>query len=608
MPKHTSATGQIAEHDLDALEYLTKAQRDKIDDSDFAWPEQRKFPIDSQAHLDAAAKLIGRAPVSQQAKIKARAIKIAKRKGFTLPDTWKDEGNDKKEEVQPKEALATPLARGTRLATMTTCFLEDGAISLNGRQYPREAVDRLIQSAQVALSDPNGLPLTCYLSHEDADHDKTRDLVGRITKVWREGTRAMAEIDIPTTEAGKDVVSLVSGGYIKSQSLRASGATMQIDSEHTFPQVGGESLKLEGIDFTTSPGLPAVARITDLSLAESHHPSLLTEVFTAHEGDMLLEQKEGTSMPDLEEASVPVTTGSSPSMDGSTADSDGYAARTMPVPPLEPTSAVSGAPLPAGHPVMEAMRQTHDHLARVLDAHLGSMHGGASEASPGKRLAPHQAARLADAHDTTARHLGMSCEGAYESALQKMARPNDTAGNDGMQDGDDDDANEARKLTPKSDPATVKANPVQEKRMPTPAEMARLLSEAGYAVKPPKTREELLREQLEARLAEERRALQEQISAQTAQLEEMKHLLSQAREEKPQRRSLAEGIKPEVLPQAQERRLSYIKEQIKNADPFELIDRTRPLPEWIARDPERALKEYQNAYLGMLFEQYGWPA
>jgi hypothetical protein len=77
---------------------LTKGERDAIDDSDFAWPDapdHPKYPIDSQAHLDAAARLIGRAPESEQAAIKARAIKIARRKGFALPDSWQAEENEK---------------------------------------------------------------------------------------------------------------------------------------------------------------------------------------------------------------------------------------------------------------------------------------------------------------------------------------------------------------------------------------------------------------------------------------------------------------------------------------------------------------------------------
>lgn len=80
---------------------LTVDERNKIDDSDFAWPDapgNPKYPINTQAHLDAAAKLIGRAPEDKQAAIKDRAIKIAKRKGFTLPESWQAEEDGKNED------------------------------------------------------------------------------------------------------------------------------------------------------------------------------------------------------------------------------------------------------------------------------------------------------------------------------------------------------------------------------------------------------------------------------------------------------------------------------------------------------------------------------
>lgn len=77
---------------------ITQKERDSIADEDFAGPHH-SFPIDSQEHLDAAAKLIGHA--DDPAAVKKKAISIAKRKGFKLPESWQeDEGkdDDKKED------------------------------------------------------------------------------------------------------------------------------------------------------------------------------------------------------------------------------------------------------------------------------------------------------------------------------------------------------------------------------------------------------------------------------------------------------------------------------------------------------------------------------
>ena len=76
-----------------ALErYIPQKERDSYDDADFAGPD-RSFPVTSQAQLDAAAHLIGHA--ADPAAVKAKAIAIAKRKGFTLPDAWQEKDDNK---------------------------------------------------------------------------------------------------------------------------------------------------------------------------------------------------------------------------------------------------------------------------------------------------------------------------------------------------------------------------------------------------------------------------------------------------------------------------------------------------------------------------------
>lgn len=74
---------------------ISQKERDAIDDSDFAGPHN-SFPIDTQAHLDAAAHLIGHADDPEA--VKAKAIEIAKRKGLKLPEAWQeDEKKDSQE-------------------------------------------------------------------------------------------------------------------------------------------------------------------------------------------------------------------------------------------------------------------------------------------------------------------------------------------------------------------------------------------------------------------------------------------------------------------------------------------------------------------------------
>jgi|SRR5579885_442264 len=68
--------------------YISQKERDKIPAEDFGDPADKKYPVRNQQDLDAAVKLVGRAPPEKQAAIKERLKKIAKRKGLKLPDSW----------------------------------------------------------------------------------------------------------------------------------------------------------------------------------------------------------------------------------------------------------------------------------------------------------------------------------------------------------------------------------------------------------------------------------------------------------------------------------------------------------------------------------------
>ena len=200
----------------DTEKFYSQKARDQMDDSDFGDPENQAFPIKVPDDVINAASRLHNSKGDQSA-IKARIIRIAKRKGFPLPQTWQD---DKKETTESVFS-SLPFSPRSKIATLTTCWLEDGAISLNGRQYPREAVDRLIQSAQLQLSNPSAAPLTCYISHDAADQDDSLKLAGKVTGVWREGPKAMASIDIANTSAGRDMATQSVGGYLRTMSLRA---------------------------------------------------------------------------------------------------------------------------------------------------------------------------------------------------------------------------------------------------------------------------------------------------------------------------------------------------------------------------------------------------
>lgn len=69
-----------------------------MDDSDFGDPENQAFPIKTAQDVINAASRLHNSKGDQSA-IKARIKRIAKRKGFPLPQTWQDEEDESKDRV-----------------------------------------------------------------------------------------------------------------------------------------------------------------------------------------------------------------------------------------------------------------------------------------------------------------------------------------------------------------------------------------------------------------------------------------------------------------------------------------------------------------------------
>jgi hypothetical protein len=141
-------------------ENLSKTQRSKIAKADYAWPDEDKYPIRNQGELDSCAKLIGRAPAAEQAKIRARAMEIAKRKGLSLPDTW-------------KEAKAPKMAKSKVAIDMTTDDLHSalqGALDAEhgDKQGPKPWVHAVKPLAsEMVYHDGNDLLRRSYSLQDD---------------------------------------------------------------------------------------------------------------------------------------------------------------------------------------------------------------------------------------------------------------------------------------------------------------------------------------------------------------------------------------------------------------------------------------------------------
>jgi hypothetical protein len=82
---------------MTTFKYISKEKRDAMPDSDFGYVkgERRLFPIVEEADVLSAAKLLKKAKSLTEddvVKTKAKIAKIAAKKGFDIPESWKDEG------------------------------------------------------------------------------------------------------------------------------------------------------------------------------------------------------------------------------------------------------------------------------------------------------------------------------------------------------------------------------------------------------------------------------------------------------------------------------------------------------------------------------------
>ncbi len=128
---------------LEALRDIPQSERDEMDASDFAGPDE-SFPIKTQADVDAAKRLIGKAkdPDAVKARIKA----IATRKGLTIPDAWQTRGAQMNQKLKK---LLAPLLK----ALDGDEAVEDDDPDEAAESISYEAMRALVEQAKVSLDE-----------------------------------------------------------------------------------------------------------------------------------------------------------------------------------------------------------------------------------------------------------------------------------------------------------------------------------------------------------------------------------------------------------------------------------------------------------------------
>lgn len=128
---------------------LSQKERDAIPDHLFAWPDAPdgpEYPIDTQEHLNAAATLLGKAPESEQSKIKERAIALAKEQRLILPDTWQEGDKQERTLTVPEHLqLYMPITRADEKEWIVEGQATSEAVDSYGTIFEYESSKRAFQ-------------------------------------------------------------------------------------------------------------------------------------------------------------------------------------------------------------------------------------------------------------------------------------------------------------------------------------------------------------------------------------------------------------------------------------------------------------------------------
>lgn len=519
----------------------------------FAGPDDT-YPLKDASDVPDAWGLAGHAAHPDQ--VRRNIIAWAKANGHTdaLPDTAKAfmKGGKQEESVAATGSTSSTARPHKKIGTLPICWLEYNARSLNGRIYPKATCDAIYRAALRKLADPNALPPTTFVSHEAANGNINTELVGAPVKVWQEGNKFWANIDLADTRVSRDMLGLAEGGYLKSGSMRVLGVELLHDRNYDLPLVvvqEGVEPEFLGIDLTTRPGLADVARIPRVLYESDGRAPYIEEM--AFLNDVHSEKEAPVPLPLYLKILIEARNTATPALRG------------------------------AGKVLTEAMtadraahQRIHDHLAGVLDSTVKPIHGSESArlvaaveselSEEGRALAAKHAKRLALAHDEAARQMGMDCNEGYHEALGIV---------DPDHDGDDDSPGSPYDFDQDGGiPAAAQQNDDESQKGKhmelTEAEMLAALKAKGYTVEAPKTQEQLFQETLDAKLAEQERKFNERLAALTGTSD-------------PQRQTLALGsgleessLQPENLYQEGD----YLRGELAPKNWRALADRRVPWP------------------------------
>jgi len=202
------------------LKYVTEAERARIPDDSFAGPNHT-FPIDTQAHVFAAAHLYGRAADPQA--VRARIIEIAKRRGFSLPEGW-ETGPDTDQDTDDSK----PGKSADNVLSFKTVPFELKSASGDGSEFEGygNAFHNIDTAQEIVASGAFKRSIEKLMAEGSTDviflggiNHQWDSPIGKVTSAKEDAKGLFVQGKISPTQHGKDCMVLLKDGVLKKMSI-----------------------------------------------------------------------------------------------------------------------------------------------------------------------------------------------------------------------------------------------------------------------------------------------------------------------------------------------------------------------------------------------------
>lgn len=229
---------------------------------DFAGPHQ-SFPIRSQEDVDHAARLIGHADDPEAVKSKIKTI--AKRKGLTIPDSWKDASKP----AENAKGASNPIAQEPPAP----------AAALGGTTVTNEQLKTIAANCRCEATKKELLALVHNSPLKAPENMNDAELKNHHQRVVSEVARRHAGMDADP-DAGQDTEAGANGGYTDAEPEPGQSVANDVEM-HSFDGPKGSGKEMQAGGAGTSSEYPKTtqnAASVEEWLKKSQAPAAVREM------------------------------------------------------------------------------------------------------------------------------------------------------------------------------------------------------------------------------------------------------------------------------------------------------------------------------------------